>query len=246
LSTLSRGLPNTLSFCLIGLSLLSLCILAILTFKIPMPTTILSWQKQLISSIFGIICLSGIMAGISPSRCSGMLHFKRSKNESSYETKQTSAGETAVRFKGHHPTCGKFSAHVFQLSGKTYCAGCTGLVTGAVVSLLANILYLFASFHTAEAGALAFWLGFWGVACGLLQYGVLDLNRSAVHSFLNVTFVIGALLLLIGVIEVNSNFALELYLLTLIVYWIITRIMLSQAEHKKICASCGSKSCSFT
>jgi len=222
-----------------------LCLLAVLTSNIPIYAVKFPLQRQLTGSIFAAICLLGITAGVSPSRCSRMLHFKRSQNKNSYKTKKTSTGEATIRFEGHHPTCGNFSAHVLKLGSKTYCAGCTGLVMGAIISLLGSFLYFFAGFHVGETGMPVFWLGFVGVACGLLQYNLFNVNRGAVHLFLNVIFVLGAFLLLIGLNQINGNFVLNFYLLILIVYWIITRIMLSQREHKNICATCGLKSCSL-
>lgn len=201
------------------------------------------WRKPLTVSTFATICLLGITAGISPSRCPRTPHF-RGRNKNSYKTEQTDSGVTTISFEGHHPTCGKFSAHVLQLGGKTYCAGCTGLATGAIISLLGSFLYL-GGFNVGELSMLVFWLGFVGVTCGLLQYHIFGVKRGMVHFLLNVVFVLGAFLLLVGVNEINSNFVLDLYLLTLIVYWIITRITLSQLEHKKICVTCGLKSCSF-
>ena len=93
---------------------------------------------------------------------------------------------------------------------------------------------------------LIFWLGFIGVACGLLQYNLSNVNRGPVHFFLNVIFVLGAFLLLVGVNEISGSSFLGVYLLTLIVYWIMARITLSQLEHRKICATCNSKLCSFS
>lgn len=235
--------PNILSLCYIGSSLFGLCLLAILTFSIPVDMINFPWRKQLTGSIFAAICLLGITAAISPSRCSRILHF-RGRNRNSHRRERTNSGVTTIKFEGHHPPCGNFSSHVLQLGGKTYCAGCTGLATGAVMSLLGSLLY-FAGFHVGELSIPVFWVGFVGVTCGLLQYHIFDVNRGAVHYFLNVLFVLGAFLLLIGVNEIDSNFVLDLYLLTLIVYWIITRILLSQLEHKKICVTCGLESCSF-
>jgi len=243
LRRLPRKLPDVLSFYFISTSLLGLCILAMLTSSVSTATVTSSWQRQLVGLIFGTICILGIIAGTFPSKCTS--HFKRSQDGSYHRTKQTRTNEAAISFEGHHPMCGNFSAHVFRLSGKTYCAGCAGLVTGAVISLFGSFLCFFAGFHIGEAGSAVFWLGFAGVTFGLLQYNLPNLNKGAIHLFLNVIFVVGAFLLLLGVNKVNGNLAIELYLLTLVIYWIVTRIMLSQSEHKRVCTDCGVKSCSF-
>jgi membrane-bound ClpP family serine protease len=149
-----------------------------------------------------------------------------------------------MRFVGHHPTCENFSAHILQFGSKIYCAGCTGLVLGAIISLLGILLYSFHDYNFGGNAALIFWVGFISVVCGLLQYHIPNGNSGLVHFFLNVTFVLGAFLLLVGVNNITSNFILEVYLLALTTYWIIARIIFSQIEHRKICATCL-QSCSY-
>jgi len=227
-----------------GVSLLGLCLLAVLTFNIPVPGENIAWQRQAIGSIFALICILGAVAGISPSRCSRLTH-SRTVGGRPYRKNAGNSEETTIALKGHHPTCGTFSSHVLKFRGGTYCAGCTGLVIGAAISLPGSLLYSFSGLSAVEAGTLIFWLGFVGVACGLLQYNV-TMDRRLVHVLLNVVFVVGAFLLLVGVNEVNGNVVLNYYLLILIVYWIIARIMMSQLEHEKICSTCGLKSCSHS
>jgi len=228
----------------IGISLFGLCLLVVLAFNVPESVESMAWQRQLTGSIFMAICILGSIAGISPSRCPQVTH-SRAMGKSQYEKSSGNVEETTTAFEGHHPTCGSFSSHVIHFRGETYCAGCTGLVTGAIMSLIGSLLYFFSDLTAGEAGALIFWLGFVGVACGLLQYD-LTMNRSIFHAFLNAIFVIGAFLLLVGVNEVNGNVFLNYYLLILIIYWIIARIMMSQLEHEKICSICGLKSCSYS
>jgi len=227
-----------------GISLLGLCLLALLTFNIPVPAENTAWQRQAIGSIFALICILGAVAGISPSRCSWMTH-SRTAGGRPYRKNAGDSEETTIALRGHHPTCGTFSSHVLQFRGGTYCAGCTGLVIGAAIALPGSLLYSFSGLRAAEAGTLIFWMGFLGVACGLLQYN-LSMNRSIVHAFHNVVFVVGAFLLLVGVNEINGNVVLNYYLLILIIYWIVARIMLSQLEHKRICSTCGLESCSYS
>jgi len=202
-------------------------------------------EKQLTGALFGAICLFGMTAGLSPSRCSRILHFKKAANDRSLMTEETKTRATATAFQGHHPACGNFSVHIVRFGGRTYCAGCMGLVTGAALALSGSFLYFFLGLHVGEVGILAFWSGMIGVACGLLQYNRF-VRRSVVHFLLNVAFVLGTFLLLIGVAEVNGNLLLDSYLLALIVYWILTRTMLSRFEHERICAACGLKQCNLS
>jgi hypothetical protein len=149
-----------------------------------------------------------------------------------------------VILEGHHPNCGNFFEHVIRFHDRKFCAGCAGLIAGAIISLFGNFLYFFYGLQLGESRTLIFWLGFIGVVCGIFQYSVSKFNRSITHLFLNVIFVIGAFFLLVSVYEINGNIAVVFYSLGFIVYLIITRVFLSQIEHKKICAYCGLK-CNF-
>lgn len=236
---------SILSLYFISVSLLGLFLLVALTFAAPTKVHF-SWQRPVVGSFFGLISLLGITAGVYPSRCSRMLHFKRKINSTSISNADNgSTAEHARKLEGHHPSCENFSAHVFHLSGKTYCAGCTGLVTGAATSFFGTLVFCFTELSLDGVGIVFFWLGFIGVVSGLLQYNLFGMKKSYVHLSLNVIFVVGAFLLLVGVEEITNNFILDGYLLILIVFWILTRVLLSQQEHRKVCLACGLKSCPF-
>jgi len=174
-----------------------------------------------------------------------MLHFKRNISRASAYAGSGSMTESAKKFEGHHPSCGNFSAHVFHLGDKKCCAGCTGLVIGAIISFFGTLIFSFTKLFLDDMGIVFFWLGFVWIVLGLLQYNLLDVQRSFIHLFLNVIFVLGAFLFLVGMEEISSNPILEGYLLTLTLFWILTRILLSEQEHRKICIACGLKSCRF-
>jgi len=224
-------------------SLLGLCLLAVFTFYSKMPPS--QQQKLWIGSGFIMICVLGIIAGVFPSRCSSVLHHSKSVNRNPTMEKKVDNGETVVTVKGHHPDCGSFNAHMFQLGDKIYCAGCMGLVTGATLAILGSLAYFFFGLNIQGLGVLVFWLGFFGVFLGLFQYMKFFITRAFIHFILNVVFVLGTFLLLLGVAEVNGSVSLESYFLGLTLYWILIRILLSQWEHKKTCTSCVSKHCSF-
>jgi len=229
----------------ISISYLGLCLLPILAFNNPRTSITLintPLQRTLVGLIFGGICLFGIMAAIFPSRCSQMLHLGRSKNSLYYRSKNN-IREEKMRIRGHHPTCDNFSGHIIQLGGKTYCAGCLGMIIGAVIALLGSLFYFSTGLYLKEAALIIFWLGFFGVAGGLLHYTLLNLS-GIVRLFFNILFVLGSFFLFIGIDMITNNFALDLYVLTLIIYWIIIRIIVSQQRHQKICMFCNLKSCS--
>jgi hypothetical protein len=226
----------------LGISLAGLILLAVLMYVLPVSENNFTWQTQLTGLIFVAICLFGTVAALFPSRCSRIAHFRKNMIVSRNEEKLRSSGNKTITFEGHHPVCGNFSSHVISFNGKSYCAGCAGLATGAVLSLAGSFFYFFAGLSLGETSVAFFWLGFFGAACGLLQYKLIT-GSSYMHFFFNVAFVLGAFLLLAGVDAAKGSLMINVYLLAMIVYWINTRILLSQTEHKKICQNCKVESC---
>jgi len=167
--------------------------------------------------------------------------FYRKKNTNK---EQINNQQINIALVGHHPTCDNFSVHVIRFGNKTYCAGCTGLVLGAILSLIGILSYAFFNFVVGTNIIIAFWIGFFTVALGLTQNYIPYRRMGSVHFLLNLVFVLGAFLLFIGINEITNNFNIEVYFLILIFFWITTRIMTSQIEHKKICATCK-KSCQY-
>jgi uncharacterized membrane protein YiaA len=71
----------------------------------------------------------------------------------------------------------------------------------------------------------------------------LFVNKASLHFLLNVIFVVGALLLLIGVNEMNGSLSLSIYFLLVILFLINARSTLSRLEHEKNCSICKAEDC---
>ncbi|HJX23002.1 MAG TPA: hypothetical protein VJ574_01155 [Candidatus Bathyarchaeia archaeon] len=145
-------------------------------------------------------------------------------------------------FDGHHPSCGNFSSHVIYFKGRSYCAGCTGLVFGALISASGTALFIISGVQVGGYVTAIFLLGFAGVTLGQLQYN-LHVDRALPHLLLNVAFVVGAFLIFLAVMGKGSAL-LGSYSLGLTVYWIVARILLSRTGHKRICNHCETRPCS--
>ncbi len=223
------------------ISLLLIIILAALTLTTQPGNT--QNQKGNISAAFGAICILGIVAGISPSRCNRLFMHIQTNRPTHIERGDTAQSKHKISYAGHHPICGNFSSHVIQIGGRIYCAGCAGLVVGALIALAGTTLYFFSQNPSVQLVALSFWAGLAGVTLGLLQYE-LFVNKASLHFLLNIIFVVGALLLLIGVTEMNGNLSLSIYFLLVILFLINARSTLSRLEHEKICAICKAEGCS--
>jgi hypothetical protein len=200
-------------------------------------------QKGNVSAAFGAICILGITAGISPSRCNRLFMHLQTDKPTHIEQGDTSQEKREISYRGHHPTCGNFSSHVIQIGGRIYCTGCAGLVVGALIALAGTALYVLVQDLSAQLVAVSFWAGLAGVTLGLLQYEI-SVNKASLHFLLNVIFVVGALLLLIGVNEMNGSLSLSIYFLLVILFLINVRSTLSRLDHEKICAICKVEDCS--
>jgi len=136
----------------------------------------------------------------------------------------------------HHPDCERFSAHVIQVGARTLCAACTGLLLGAFVAFIGTVFYFFGGWQIEEVSFPIVLIGLVWATLGFLQFKF----RGFVRSILNALFVLGAFLILVGIDELTESLIIDLFLVALIVFWILTRIRISQWDHWRICSSCES------
>lgn len=243
----TRRRSSQVSTIFLLLSLLGLVLLPLMLFYPPPAIVVIPWQTQIIGIAFVIICILGIVAGITPSHCTlAQAKKKPSQNESPEQTNPTQT--KSIHKEGHHPTCEQYSGHVITVKGTSYCAGCTGLVTGAIIAIFGTILFFFLNFQFLNPGAV-FWLGFVFAAIGLLQhplYHLLRIKRGIIRVTVNILFVVGSFLLLASLVQLTNNLIMASYLLILILYWIFTRIVMSRRSHYRICTQCNRPGCPYS
>ncbi len=247
-------MPNIVSrnlylYFLMGVSFFGLFLVGTFVLKPSVAMEDFFWRKPVIGSIFGSICVLGILAALFPRECSGKFHFKKEKNalnkRSVYGEDYTNSTRVRLSLRGHHPDCGYFSAHVFKIGERTFCSSCTGLLLGAVITLFATFLYVFNSWQIYREGLPTVALGVLGVSFGLLQFPLLKNRTSSLRFLLNSLFVLGAFLIFTGIDALLNALMLDLFVILLIIFWIFTRISLSQWDHKRICSSCNVATCEF-
>jgi len=220
-------------------SFLGLLLIAALTVFPPIVAEDLSWRKPVIGSIFSSICVLGILAVFSPNKCLGILDIgKKNRTVDSDSSKLVSHG-TSNALQGHHPTCGKYDAHIFRIKGKIFCAACAGLLLGGLLALVGAAVYFFGDWRVAEHSSFMVLLGIVGVSFGLFQFKFKSLIRLSV----NTVFVLGTLLILIGIDGLVHSLFFDLFVVSLIVFWLFTRISLSQWDHERICFDCEIEDC---
>ncbi|MFW9935105.1 MAG: hypothetical protein ACFFDU_06320 [Candidatus Thorarchaeota archaeon] len=240
------GYRHGSDFTLVSL-LLSLLGLGLLPFLLlnPPPSLIIPFKLQLIGTAFAVICILGILAGIFPTHCSrsGKKKIKASTEESPRDFPSTNTGQ--IQKRGHHPTCDHYSGHVLRIHTRILCAGCTGLVSGAIIALIGTVLFFFGTVRFINP-MFIFWLGWFFTAIGLGQhyiYHALHIEHGVARFLVNILFVVGPFLLLATLMQFTDSVIFGTYLLALILYWIFTRILMSRRSHKRICTQCEATNC---
>ena len=122
------------------------------------------------------------------------------------------------------------------MGGRTLCAACTGLLLGALIALIGTAFLFFGGWPIGEVGLPAVLIGVIGTVLGFFQLKF----RGFIRLVLNVFFVLGAFLILVGIDELTGSLFVDLFLVAFIVFWILTRIQLSQWDHWRICHDCKS------
>ncbi|MGY5864673.1 MAG: UbiA family prenyltransferase [Candidatus Thorarchaeota archaeon] len=200
-------------------------------------------QPQFVGSIFITICLLGAIAGVRPSSFSRSVSRKSIQEE---DSQKPEVPQEIPALRGHHYSCDEFSDHVLRIDNNVFCAGCTGLTTGAVISILGSLVYFFLGVSFLDE-LLVFWVGLSGVFLGLVQhqiYRLLSIRSGFFRFVLNVIFVVGAFLVLVGANRITGDLTVDIYILCVILLWIITRILMSKSEHERICKRCDDETCS--
>ena len=221
------------------LSFAGLFLVVMLTVYPPAVTEDVPWRKPLIGLIFSSICVLGVLAVFSPNKCLGIFNIgKKQGTVSSDSAKLTSHG-TSNTLEGHHPSCGNYDAHVFRIKGKTVCAACAGLLIGGLSALAGAAAYFVGDWSVADYSSWMVLLGAAGVSFGLFQFKFSGLARLSVNAF----FVVGSLLVLVGIDKLIHSLVFDLLVVSLIVFWLLTRISLSHWDHEMICSVCEVKNC---
>ena len=190
-------------------------------------------RKPVVGFVFGVICVLGVFATFFPSQCTNVLTFGKGDGRALHGDSNMS---------GHHPGCENFSPHVFEIGGRRVCVACTGLTVGGLLALIGTFLYFFADWYVEQNNVLVVLIGLLGVSLGLFQFRA---KQHLVRFSLNVFFVLGSFLVLIGIDGLAQSVFVDFFLVALIVFWLFTRILISQWDHERICIACDVVLCEF-
>ncbi|MCK4424508.1 hypothetical protein KAU93_02390 [Candidatus Bathyarchaeota archaeon] len=225
-------------------SFFSLFLIGFLAFFPSQTRSDFQWRKPLTGSIFALICSLGMIAVFFPSKCSKIFHENQNKKSSDAviptreKFQKSSKIFGLVLTHGHHPECKCFLHHEFKVGEKTFCVACMGLLFGALASFFGTAIYFFSGWTVGENCTLWVVFGVLGVALGLLQYVCFDVRWRLFRFCSNALFIFGMFLLLIVIDAIAQSLLLNFLLISLCVFWLSTRILLSKRIHKRIYRTC--------
>jgi len=245
----NHKLPNLTLLFLVSVSSFGLILTILSALHPPISQENFFWRKPIVGTTYSVVCVLGILAVFFPKPCSKFFDAgKREKRQNrffGFKRNVSISHTTASTLRGHHPLCGHFSAHVFRLGSRIFCATCSGLFLGALIALVGVTLLFFGNWQMGQNVFLMVLVGAVGVALGLLQSPLPILQNSIIRLFSSIFFVVGTFLILIGIEELAHNTSVDLFMVVLSVFWLMTRISLSQWDHERICSKCTSGSCNF-
>ena len=104
------------------------------------------------------------------------------------------------------------------------------------MALTGTVFYFFNGW---SIDTLSFQLVLFGIAGITLGFFQLKF-KGFIRLGLNMLFVLGAFFVLVGIDALVQSVLADFFLIVLIVFWLLTRIQLSQWDHFKICLNCKS------
>ena len=215
------------------LSIVAALLLVVLTFFSSSNISAIKIHDKL---IVGVAFISSCVFGISLVRYPGWLKRVARHDDQDSGKKQTQ--KTTVKYRGHHPNCGKFQSHTITTKNKTYCAGCLGLAIGSLISIALMIIHiLFSGRYPSDLFYFLIFLGFIIISVTYIEI-VLPLRYAVVHVVSNIFLVIGFLLVTISITEITGDQIYGLICVLLSFLWLDTRIQLSNGQHERICRNC--------
>jgi hypothetical protein len=230
-------MANLLLIFLVSISVFGLLLSNFFVFNPSMPEEDFAYRDQTIGTIFGLACTLGILAALFPSSCLAIPQVWKNNRNHRHQSNMHKENWGA-----HHPSCENYITHVLSIGNLKICATCYGLMVGAIFALISTSLYFFGGLSIGNPVILVL-VGTTGVTLGLLQSGLPKFSNSVIRFFGSISFVMGTSLMLISIDAATNSFSIDLFFIMLSILWILTKIKLSQRDHRLTCSNCSTKSC---
>jgi len=193
----------------------------------PQPTIEIAARRIVVGFIYGFICLGGMFAVFFPGPCSRLAGVRRFGEQylRGLDVRATRIFGILL-LHGHHSLGDESSTtHELQFRGKSFCASCFGLLTGAIMSLTVIVVFLFSDWADGYLAHFLYFLGLGGVALGLVP--TLLRVGARTRFVLGMIFVTGTCVMLIAMDAATASLTADLLVVLLVLFWLISRISLS-------------------
>lgn len=232
---ISKNQNRVVTFFLISISIFSLILVAYLIWYSSNLGEKFVLHDFIVGSTFVAVCLFGGIASICPNTCGKIFSWKLIKKSNNFHS-------TKSNFKGHHYPCGKFLNHILKIGKKYFCATCTGLLIGAIFGIIGSIVYFYGDFQI-EGISILLPMGVIFVVYGLFQSLMPKMDGALSRLFAGILLVLGSFILLASLDNVGASTFTSLFFIVISIFWVFTKIDLSQREHRKTCLNCSNKLC---
>ena len=156
------------------------------------------YDRILILGLFYSICIFGITLAFYPRWYKKFLSFKDN------EINNVKVNKIKKKLIGHHPDCDKFRNHIIRIKNKYYCAGCLGLAIGSVSSIIFGFIYLIFHDFFLFSYYIYILIGILFIVITYIEI-LFPMRNSYFHVALNTFFIIGFLLITLGILELSGN-----------------------------------------
>jgi hypothetical protein len=214
---------------LLAVAVLGLALVPLLLLQSNVQGDQLPFRRPFVGSLYIVICIVGTIAVFYPGKCR-MIFQKPDVSASSIKP-----SASAVQFKGHHPDCDEFSGNRIKIRGSVFCAACSGLLVGAIASIVGIVLFSLGFFDLATGSLWVLTVGEVLMILGLAQIKL----RGSVKMAVNALFVVGSFIILVVADLVGQSLLIDAFVFGLIVFMLWFRILLSDWHNKRICVACG-------
>jgi hypothetical protein len=214
------------------LSITAIILILIMVLAKPITTNTNNYvEKLFVAGIFFISCIFGISIAIYPR------WWIKNKQKTNHKP-NLKRPKTSRSFQGHHPDCSMFKNHIIFIKNKPRCAGCLGLIIGALSSILLITLYLIIPLKISINIYYIFLI--LGIIILIFVYIeiLLSKRKKVVHILFNSLLILSFLIITISVLEITKNSIYTILTILLSFLWLDTRIHISNQKHQSICDSC--------
>ena len=214
---------------LLAVAAVALTLIPALLLSANMQTNPTNLRRPLLNLAYTIICAGGIAAIFYPNKCRMMFQKPAAPN------KENGSATSALELKGHHPDCENYSANRITIRNRVFCAGCGGLLIGAIVALIVVVFYSLGVLNVMEGTV---WII--GVGEGLMLAGLAQIRAERyVKLAMNAFFVVGSAVMLVWADWAKQSLLVDGYVLGVILFMLWLRILLSEYNNDRTCLACG-------